>query len=191
MWKGQSSRIPTYLDLKKQSNQDFREQKDTSQAPSIKPRDHLIQDVRLQAQREKTNKENQPTNENDRSKFEYADVRYRQNKISQNSGKLPSKETRKHSQDKTAPFYNPGRPRTYLSDRETRNIDIRELSSRSRNSATIGYQYPTPQQQSAGPPKKVPGNFIPSKPPTPAPKPSKYLLISLYGHLSTSGHNFP
>ena len=161
--------------MKRQSNQDFREQKDTSQAPSSKSRDHLIPDVRFQAQQDKVGKENLPKSDSDLFNFEYADVRYRQSKASQNSGKLPSKENRKHTHNKTAPFYNPGRPRTYLSDRETRNIDIRELSSRSRNSATIGYQYPSPQQQSAGPPKKIPGGFTPSKPQAPPVKPSKYL----------------
>ena len=64
----------------------------------------------------------------------------------------PSKAPEKKPSPPT--YYNRGRPRTYLSDRHSRNLDCRESSS-SNPPVSFGYQYPSTSQQ-RGTYKKMP-----------------------------------
>ena len=50
--------------------------------------------------------------------------------------------------------HNRGKPRTYLSDRVSRNVDVRETSSFESPPVSYGYQYPSVFNQSKGPYRK-------------------------------------
>ena len=161
------------MDLKAQSNRDFREiqhQETKNEEPSYP----ITGDIRLKEQQLRKEKENQPQKENSNSlnpKIE--DIRFKiPPKVrpppvsSQNRRMAPnfSRFSNQNQRETKTPFYNRGH-RTYLSDRHSRNIDVRELSSQQGNTASYGYKYPSDQQQSAGPPKKIPGGFSESKKP--------------------------
>ena len=161
-WKGQASRIPNYLELRLQSNQDFRQT--TAAASRAIPADS-VPDVKT------PEKENEPPRKSDPLGSRIEDIRFRQvqektgttknNHFEPPNRPKPPSASRGPSRNSQPTFYNRGQPRTYLSDRHLRNVDVRELSSR----VSHGYQYPSPADQSKGPVKKVPEGFSRPKPP--------------------------
>ena len=171
LWKGQPSRIPKYLELKTQSNQDIREvSAAASRAPSHQP---------SPAPKTSEKENNRPSEPTSFMGPRIEDIRFRQAASSpqtsnpiqfNNKPSQPSASSKTNNSSKPA-FYNRGQPRTYLSDRHLRNVDVRELSS---NRVSFGYQYPSPAGQSAGPTKKVPEGFSRPKPPSKPPTHSKY-----------------
>ena len=161
------------MELKIQSNRDIREISATaSRAPSEQSSPSSMQ----------AGKENShPSEPSTFLNSPVEDIRFRQAPVTpkplasttstlQEPSAQPSASQKFQGNSKPA-FYNRGQPRTYLSDRHLRNVDVRELSS---NRVSFGYQYPSPAGQSAGPTKKVPEGFSRPKPPTKAPSYSKF-----------------
>ena len=191
LWKGQPSRIPLYLEMKTQSNQDFRGVSTTaSKAPPASP----------------SSVPTPPGKENDRpsqpSSFSHPrveDIRFQQTPL---PPKIPTSGQSTHKGNPIPPsasqttksfpkpaFYNRGQPRSYLSDRHLRNVDVRELSS---NRVSFGYQYPSPAKQSIGPIKKVPEGFTRPKPLSKAPTYSKLThFLDYYIYKYFFKHYFP
>ena len=122
---------------------ELRQKKKASPVPSLTP---VITDIRFQKQA--TNKDS-TTLKNDKTTAKRSS--------SQSRGFAPNfKKVTSETSSKTPQYYNPGRPRTYLSDRYSRNRDCRESSSRTEKPVSFGYQYPPAEQQSKGNFKKLP-----------------------------------
>ena len=160
------------MELKIQSNQDIREKSNQPSASS--PGKEAAKPSFPSEEKNKTPTSATPPGG---SLFQpVEDIRFRQAATSANTSSsnnvqsrfkpLQSTASRAKKQNNQKNFYNPGQPRTYLSDRHLRNVDVRELSSK----VSHGYQYPAPAEQSIGPKKKVPEGFHrpqnPAKPPS-------------------------
>ena len=160
LWRGQSSRIPRYLELKTQSNQDIRELRISPPSPSPSSTSRVRTTPKINSE-EITDQENHPPSQTSNAfQSRIEDIRFQPARESSTTTSIPSHQSNsikpKFTNESTRPaFYNRGQPRTYLSDRHVRNIDVREFSSR----VSHGYQYPSPSAQSSGPMKKVPEGF--------------------------------
>ena len=177
LWKGQSSRIPRYLELKTQSNQDIREHRIPSPSPSPSSPSRIITTPKINSEKI-TDQENQPPSKSSAFQSRIQDIRFQPARQTSSTSTIPNHQSsfftksNRTTGDPHPAFYNRGQPRTYLSDRHVRNIDIRELSSR----VSHGYQYPSPAAQSSGPMKKVPEGFTRPKAPPKTYTSSKFLL---------------
>ena len=184
-WRGQASRTPRYLDIKLESNRDIRETmasapKEKPKTPSDDIFDDfppIVEDIRVKEKRQREMQQKEKASPVITLNPVITDIRFQQaSSKTSNSSASNSKSTSKRSNSQTRGFapqfnsakskapnqnpktqyYNTGRSRTYLSDRESRNRDCRESSSQYSSPVTFGYQYPPAEQQSKRTFKKLP-----------------------------------
>ena len=147
--------------MKTQSNQDIREQRISPPSPSPSSTSRVTQNPKINSETVTEQENRPPTQTSNTFPSRVEDIRFHQARTSSAATSIPSYKSNTFTKPKASnenprpAFYNRGQPRTYLSDRHVRNIDVRELSSR----VSHGYQYPSPAAQSSGPMKKIPEGF--------------------------------